>query len=161
MSKVIRPVNIGITRYYRTYVTVDCDMPDEDIQQKVRDEIVENQGIELQDDPDLDIEEGDIVIRIDNAVGQCGLWILGGCRRMKTFTVTITEDMIRDKFDFDIRELEEDGQIEFDSEGQRDIFLDDCVEEVLDKYETYGIMEYAPDYEEIILDMAETYGIAK
>ena len=62
MSKVIRPVNIGITRYYRTYVTVDCDMPDEDIQQKVRDEIVENQGIELQDDPDLDIEEGDIVM---------------------------------------------------------------------------------------------------
>ena len=80
---------------------------------------------------------------------------------MKTFTVTITEDMIRDKFDFDIRELEEDGQIEFDSEGQRNIFLDDCVEEVLDKYETYGIMEYAPDYEEIILDNAELYGIAK
>lgn len=62
MSKVIRPVNIGITRYYRTYVTVDSDMPDEDIQQKVRDEIVENQGIELQDDPDLEIEEGDIVM---------------------------------------------------------------------------------------------------
>ena len=62
MSKVIRPVNIGITRYYRTYVTVDSDMPDEDIQQKVRDEIVENQGIELQDDPDLEIEEDDIVM---------------------------------------------------------------------------------------------------
>ena len=62
MSKVIRPVNIGITRYYRTYVTVDSDMPDEDIQQKVRDEIVENQGIELQGDPDLEIEEGDIVM---------------------------------------------------------------------------------------------------
>lgn len=62
MSKVIRPVNIGITRYYRTYVTVDSDMSDEDIQQKVRDEIVENQEIELQDDPDLEIEEGDIVM---------------------------------------------------------------------------------------------------
>lgn len=62
MSKVIRPVNIGITRYYRTYVTVDSDMSDEDIQQKVKDEIVENQGIELQDDPDLEIEEGDIVM---------------------------------------------------------------------------------------------------
>ena len=80
---------------------------------------------------------------------------------MKTFTVTITEDMIRDKFDFDIRELEEDGQIEFHNDEQRDEFIEECVAEVVDKYEDYGIMEYAPNYEEIILDMAELYGIAK
>ena len=78
---------------------------------------------------------------------------------MKTFTVTITEDMIRDKFAFDIGELEEDGEIEFKDEEQRDEFIEECVAEVVDKYEEYGIMEYAPDYEDIIYDTAKLYGI--
>ena len=78
---------------------------------------------------------------------------------MKSFTVTITEDMIRDKFDFDIGELEEDGTLKFDSDEQRDELLEDCVEQVIDKYEDYGIMEYAPNYEDIIYDTAKLYGI--
>ena len=78
---------------------------------------------------------------------------------MKSFTVTITEDMIRDKFNFDIGELEEDGTLKFDSDEQRDELLEDCVEQVIDKYEDYGIMEYAPNYEDIIYDTAKLYGI--
>ena len=78
---------------------------------------------------------------------------------MRSFTVTITEDMIRDKFNFDIGELEEDGTLKFDSDEQRDELLEDCVEQVIDKYEDYGIMEYAPNYEDIIYDTAKLYGI--
>jgi len=78
---------------------------------------------------------------------------------MKSFTVTITEDMIRDKFDFDIGDFEEDGSIKFESDEQRDEFLEDCVEQVIDKYEDYGILEYSPNYEDIIYDTAKLYGI--
>lgn len=78
---------------------------------------------------------------------------------MRSFTVTITEDMIRDKFNFDIGEFEEDGTLKFDSDEQRNEFLEDCVEQVIDKYEDYGIMEYAPNYEDIIYDTAKLYGI--
>lgn len=78
---------------------------------------------------------------------------------MRSFTVTITEDMIRDKFNFDIGELEEDGTLKFDSDEQRDEFIEECVDYVIDKYEDYGIMEYAPNYEDIIYDTAKLYGI--
>lgn len=60
MSKVVRPVTVGITRYYRTYVTVDSDMGDNDIQNMVRDIVVENQGAHLDLDPEMEIEDSDI-----------------------------------------------------------------------------------------------------
>lgn len=61
MKKLIVPVNVCIKRFYRTYVMVDIDAADEEIRQVAKRMIVDEQESAIDDDPDLSIEEHDIV----------------------------------------------------------------------------------------------------
>lgn len=61
MEKLIVPVNVCITRFYRTYIAVDIDATDDEIRKTTKEIIVEKQDDILDDDPDIDIEEHDIV----------------------------------------------------------------------------------------------------
>ena len=59
--KMIVPCNICIKRFYRAYAEVDENTTDEEIRKAVTEAILKNQDKELCDDPDLEIEEDDIV----------------------------------------------------------------------------------------------------
>lgn len=59
--KIIVPVNVCLRRYYRAYATVDENATDEEIVESVREDILLHGDTVLNPDPDLDIEEGDIV----------------------------------------------------------------------------------------------------
>lgn len=54
-------------RFYRTYVEVDENATDEEIRKAMIEAIIENQDTELTEDPDLEIEDHDIVyVEIDH-----------------------------------------------------------------------------------------------
>ena len=59
--KLIIPCNVIIKRFYRTYAEVDENATDEDIRKAMIEAILEHQDAELTEDPQIDIEEGDIV----------------------------------------------------------------------------------------------------
>lgn len=59
--KIVVPCDVEIRRFYRTYVTVDEDTSDAEIVLKAKAEILEHQDAVLSPDPDLDIEERDIL----------------------------------------------------------------------------------------------------
>lgn len=59
---MVIPVDVAIKRFYRCYVQVPEDASDGQVEQKVRDMIVEEQDSVLIEDPDLEIENHDIEI---------------------------------------------------------------------------------------------------
>ena len=60
MKKVV-PCNVCIKRFYRAYVTVDENADESEIIARMKANVLENQDEELTPDPDLDIEEQDLV----------------------------------------------------------------------------------------------------
>lgn len=65
--ELVVPVNVCIKRFYRAYAHVDIDATDDEIRQAITEGIVKNQEAYLNDDPDLEIEAGDIeVVEIDH-----------------------------------------------------------------------------------------------
>ena len=65
--KLIVPCNVTIKRFYRAYVEVDENATDEEIRKAMIEAILEHQDAELCEDPDLEIENHDIVnIEIDH-----------------------------------------------------------------------------------------------
>lgn len=65
-EKVTIPVDVAITRHYRTHVECYDDADEASIRKKAIQEIVECQEGILTPDPDLDIEEGDVTwIHVD------------------------------------------------------------------------------------------------
>lgn len=65
--KLIVPCNVCIKRFYRTYAEVDENATDEEIRKAMIEAIVENQDKELNEDPDFEIEDEDIVyVEIDH-----------------------------------------------------------------------------------------------
>lgn len=59
---MVIPVDVAIKRFYRCYVRVPENATDEQVEQKVRDMIVEEQDSVLTEDSDLEIENHDIEI---------------------------------------------------------------------------------------------------
>lgn len=55
-----------------------------------------------------------------------------------------------------VGELEFDGLIYFPDDDARAEFIDDCVADVIDKFDMYE--HYMPDYVAEILDLAKLYG---
>lgn len=60
MKKVV-PCDVAIKRFYRTYVVVDEEATDEEVMAAVKSQIVEHQDESIMLDPDLEIEEHDIL----------------------------------------------------------------------------------------------------
>lgn len=60
MKKVV-PCDVAIKRFYRTYVVVDEEATDEEVMAAVKSQIVERQDESIMLDPDLEIEEDDIL----------------------------------------------------------------------------------------------------
>ena len=62
----IVPVEVGITRFYRTYVRVKCGSDDVEVMKEAKKQIVEEQDSCIELDPDLEIDSDDIsMIQID------------------------------------------------------------------------------------------------
>lgn len=59
--KVIVPCNVEIKRYYRSYVLMDEGASNEEVLKAMKQDILENGESELTPDPDMDIEEDDII----------------------------------------------------------------------------------------------------
>ena len=65
--KLIVPCNVCIKRFYRAYVEADENATDEKIRKAMIEAIVENQDKELTEDPDLEIEDHDVIyVEIDH-----------------------------------------------------------------------------------------------
>lgn len=65
--KLIIPCNVCIKRFYRGYAEVDENATDEEIRKAMIKAIVDNQDKELTEDPDLEIEDHDIVyVEVDH-----------------------------------------------------------------------------------------------
>jgi len=65
-DNILVPVDVGIVRYYRTYVICYEGADEVAIRQKAIQQIVETQEELLTPDPDLDIEEDDVIrLRVD------------------------------------------------------------------------------------------------
>lgn len=58
--KMFIPVEVCIKRHYRTYVEADENATEEYVKQIVLEDITENQGCNLELNPNFDIEEEDI-----------------------------------------------------------------------------------------------------
>ena len=70
--KLIVPCNVCIKRFYRAYVEAGENATDEEIRKAMIEAIVENQDKELTEDPDLEIEDHDVIyVEIDHE----GEWI--------------------------------------------------------------------------------------
>lgn len=70
--KLIVPCNVCIKRFYRAYVEADENATDEEIRKAMIEAIVENQDKELTEDPNLEIEDHDVIyVEIDHE----GEWI--------------------------------------------------------------------------------------
>lgn len=57
---LVIPANVCIKRFYRVYAHVNKNVTDEEIRKAIIEAILDNQDEELTDDPDMEIEEGDI-----------------------------------------------------------------------------------------------------
>lgn len=79
---------------------------------------------------------------------------------MKTYSIVITEDFIRERIREAAAELEADGDIRFPDSEARTEFIEDCVYYEIDKYELYDIDPFGEkvNYALVVLDMAEVYG---
>lgn len=60
-KNIVVPVEVCIKRYYRTYVHTHEGATDEEIVKAAQEQVIEEQDCTLNLDPDLEIEEGDIV----------------------------------------------------------------------------------------------------
>lgn len=67
MAKVIYPYNAGIQRFYRGYISVDEETPEDKVREAIVQDILEHQdGANFDPDPEMEIETNDIIeISID------------------------------------------------------------------------------------------------
>lgn len=79
------------------------------------------------------------------------------------YQVTVTDEDVKQNVADVVEEFENDGQIKFSSDEVREQFIDDCTENICDKYEAeYWDHELCyMDYEDEVLDMARDYGYRK
>ena len=70
---------------------------------------------------------------------------------MKIFSITITEDDIRE----DVETAVDEAELLFTDENCRSSFINDCVACVIDKYSMYEV--YDPDYRAEVLDLYRIY----
>ena len=79
---------------------------------------------------------------------------------MKTYSIVITEDFIRERIKEAAAELEADNEIRFPDSEARAEFIEDCVYYEIDKYELYDIDPFGEriNYALVVLDMAQVYG---
>lgn len=61
MAKITIPCDVCIKRFYRTYITVEEGTEPYEVFKKMNAEILEQQDDALTPDPDLEIEDHDIV----------------------------------------------------------------------------------------------------
>ncbi len=73
--------------------------------------------------------------------------------------LSITDETIRSNVTDAVKECEEENWIAFPNDTARSEFIEECVQEVIDNYETSDYYDhmYEPDYEEIVLDNAKWY----
>ena len=67
--------------------------------------------------------------------------------------IIINDETIRKDIEQTVCKLEEDDEIYFDFESEKNEFIDECLDEICTKYET--IYNYSPDYRNEIIDMYE------
>lgn len=75
-------------------------------------------------------------------------------------SVTIDDDTIMNDIQYEIDCLVEDGEIHFQSDEAREEFANDCLDEIVSKYESYPT--YLPDWESIldtVQNMAQDSGL--
>lgn len=75
-------------------------------------------------------------------------------------SITIDDDTIMDDIQYEIDCLIEDGEIHFQSDEAREAFANDCLDEIVSKYESYPT--YLPDWESIhdtVQNMAQDNGL--
>ncbi len=67
MAKVVYPYDVGIHRFYRGYIAVDEETPEDKVREAIVQDILEHQdGAYFDRDPDMEIERDDITgISID------------------------------------------------------------------------------------------------
>ena len=72
----------------------------------------------------------------------------------------ITDDSIRYNIEDSIADLMSDGILEFPSEQEKEQFILDCMNEVIEDYETsdYYDSVYVPNYDDIVYDNAKWNG---
>ena len=68
--------------------------------------------------------------------------------------LTVTDESIRYEVEDALRECEENEWIIFPSQEAREKFIQDCVEDVIERYELYDFA-YHPDYSELVWSLAE------
>lgn len=75
----------------------------------------------------------------------------------------VTDESIRWNVLDAIEELEEDEVIQFPDDDARNDFINECVERIIDNYETYDHdpCGYTPNYEDEVCDLAVWDGYAK
>lgn len=67
MAKVVYPYDVGIQRFYRGYISVDGETPEDKVREAIVQDILEHQdGAYFDRDPEMKIERDDITgISID------------------------------------------------------------------------------------------------
>ena len=78
---------------------------------------------------------------------------------MKVIT-QITDDFIRYNIEDSISDLMSDGFLDFPSEREKEQFIIDCMNEVIESYESsdYYDSVYVPHYDDIVYDNAKWDG---
>ena len=84
------------------------------------------------------------VVDAHTALGE----LLGQDSKPKQISITINDDTIMDDIQYEIDCLIEDKEISFPSDEAREEFADDCLDEIVSKYESYPT--YIPDWESIL-----------
>lgn len=79
---------------------------------------------------------------------------------MRKATITITEEMLRARFEEIATELEHDGTVTYPDDEAREEFIADCVDSALDGIELYdwNPITIYNNCEERLLDLAQVYG---
>ena len=73
--------------------------------------------------------------------------------------IVINDDTIEQDVIETLESIEEDCGIEFPNEEERNEFINDCVNVIIDKYEFYE--RYTPDYNDEIYELAKEFGYMK
>ena len=69
--------------------------------------------------------------------------------------IIINDETIRENIKETVETLEENEEIYFDFESEKTEFIDDCLDEICTKYETFET--YSPNYENEVLDLYSVY----
>ena len=76
----------------------------------------------------------------------------------------ITDEIIRYSLEDSLRELEDENMVSFPDENARSEFIENCVENVISKFETHSYYydsAYNPNYDDIVFDSAKWDGYLK